>query len=289
VRFALGRDGGLGCCRLPLNWSPLALDPTYDPVRRGVVGGGCRAIPRPLASRRDPPRARRVDMARRRAAGVGDDRGVRARCRARPARPDASSRDAAATATEAIGRGPFRPADRGRAATRKWLVIGAPHLSGHGLQDVINRVAEHAGLPKGTAAAFERRATPEEERPLPRRPGRVRAAGRRPPLVEAARDCPLRGREPADLRALGAHDGQDVPRRKIGAWWISGAPPGRGLVTSAPGGDQLPSCGASSPWPTTATGCRVDLRDAVAHRPAGSRLLVGFGAQADGLRTLSRP
>jgi hypothetical protein len=136
-------------------------------------------------------------------------------------------------------------------------------------------------LPKGTAAAFERRATPEEERPLPRDPVEFAQQGG-VHLWSKQREIARSVVENRRTYVPSAHMmGKTFLAATIGAWWISGAPPGsRRLVTSAPGGDQL-----NLVWGELALAhYRHALAGSVSGTqwhigPAGSRLLVGWGSK----------
>jgi hypothetical protein len=141
-------------------------------------------------------------------------------------------------------------------------------------------------LPSGSADAFLRRATPEDERPLPADP------------VEFAQQAGVHlwSKQREIARSVVQHRATYVPSchdvgktfiaATIGAWWIAGAPPGeRMLVTSAPSERQV----RGLLWRELGRAHhRHGLAGTIAGTewhigPAGRRTLVGFGAKPQDL------
>lgn len=136
-------------------------------------------------------------------------------------------------------------------------------------------------LPQGTAAAFERRATPEEERPLPADPVEfAQQAGVHlwSKQREIAR-CVVQNKR---TYVPSAHMmGKTFLAGEIGAHWIAGAPAGtRKLVTSAPGGNQLPLLWGELAKAHYRHGLQGSISGTNWHTgPVGSRQLVAFGSK----------
>jgi hypothetical protein len=146
-------------------------------------------------------------------------------------------------------------------------------------------------LPPGSAAAFQRRATPEEERPLPRDP--VEFAGNAGVhLWSKQREIARSVVENKVTLCPSCHAaGKTFLAATIGAWWIAGAPPGeRIVITTAPTDRQV----AGLLWQEFAKAHRrYGLAGSIAGTqwhigPAGSRLLVGFGAKPQDLTDLDQ-
>jgi hypothetical protein len=146
-------------------------------------------------------------------------------------------------------------------------------------------------LPQGTAAAFERRATPEEERPLPRDPVEF-AQGAGVHLWSKQREIARSVVENRVTLVPSCHAaGKTFLAATIGSWWIAGAPPGeRIVITTAPTDRQV----AGLLWqefakahgryglPGTITGTQWHIGT------KGARLLVGFGAKPQDLTDLTQ-
>jgi hypothetical protein len=136
-------------------------------------------------------------------------------------------------------------------------------------------------LPKGTSAAFERRATPEDERPLPADPVEfAQQAGVH--LWSKQREIARSVVENRRTYVPSAHMmGKTFLAAEIGAHWLAGAPPGsRKLVTSAPGGDQLFLVWGELAMAHYRHGLPGSVSGTEWHvGPAGSRLRVGFGSK----------
>jgi hypothetical protein len=136
-------------------------------------------------------------------------------------------------------------------------------------------------LPKGTAAAFERRATPEEERALPADPVEfAQQAGVH--LWSKQREIARSVVQNRRTYVPSAHMmGKTFLAGEIAAHWIAGAPPGlRKVVTSAPSGNQLPLLWGELAMAHYRHGLPGSISGTDWHiGPAGSRLLVGFGSK----------
>jgi hypothetical protein len=97
------------------------------------------------------------------------------------------------------------------------------------------RGSESLWLPRGTAAAFERRMTPEPERRLPADPVEFATEGG-VHLWSKQREIARSVQRNRATYVPSCHSaGKTFLAATIGAWWIAGAPPGeRWLVTTAP-------------------------------------------------------
>jgi len=136
-------------------------------------------------------------------------------------------------------------------------------------------------LPQGTAAAFERRATPEEERPLPKDPVEFAALGG-VHLWSKQREIVRSVIENRRTYVPSAHMmGKTFLAALAGGIWIAGAAPGsRRLVTSAPGGDQLHLIWGELAMAHYRHGLPGSISGTDWHiGPTGSRLLVGWGSK----------
>jgi hypothetical protein len=146
-------------------------------------------------------------------------------------------------------------------------------------------------LPSGTAAAFERRATPEEERPLPADPVEfAQLAGVH--LWSKQREIARSVVENKVTLCPSCHAaGKTFLAATIGSWWIAGAPPGeRIVITTAPTDRQV----AGLLWQEFAKAhSRYGLPGSIAGTQwhvgrQGARLLVGFGAKPQDLTDLNQ-
>jgi hypothetical protein len=137
-------------------------------------------------------------------------------------------------------------------------------------------------LPRGTAAALERRLTPEPERELPADP--VAFANEASiHLWSKQREISRSVVENKTTLVPSCHSaGKTFLAAEIGAWWIAGAPPGaRMLITSAPTDRQV----RGLLWQELLFahgrhGLGGSISGAEWHiGPTGARALVGFGAK----------
>jgi hypothetical protein len=141
-------------------------------------------------------------------------------------------------------------------------------------------------LPKGTAAAFERRATPEEERPLPRDPVEFAQQGGVHLWSKQREVCRSVVENKVTLVPSCHAAGKTFLAATVGSWWIAGAPAGeRIVITTAPTDRQVEGL----LWQEFAKAhSRYGLPGSIAGTrwhigPSGSRLLVGFGAKPQDL------
>jgi hypothetical protein len=146
-------------------------------------------------------------------------------------------------------------------------------------------------LPKGTAAAFERRATPEEERPLPRDPVEFAGLGGVHLWSKQREVCRSVVENKVTLVPSCHAAGKTFLAATIGSWWIAGAPPGERIVISTAPTDrqvegllwqEFAKAHARYGLPGSIAGTRWHIG------PTGSRLLVGFGAKPQDLTDIEQ-